>query len=86
MKLIYCQECGDMVKLSYELRECKCSHSSGRYLNELEAIYRGAAIPIGIENNSFVGALRNRPKIGLGKKFQAFVIPEKCPTFWREDD
>ena len=82
MKLIYCKWCGDLVKLNLEIRYCRCKKSSGKYTNDLDAIYAGKyVVPLGINNFSFKDALNNQPKEGLGEEFQAFVIPSKCPTF-----
>jgi hypothetical protein len=82
MKLIYCPECHDLVRLFFEHRTCKCGESGGMYKeNGLNAILDGKAIPIGFDNFSFVDVLEFRPKSGdRGKAFAAFVIPEKCKT------
>ena len=46
----------------------------------LNAEIGGRAIPLGFDNGSFVRALSDRPKEGLGRRFEAFVIAEQCPT------
>ena len=80
MKLIFCKECHDIFRLINEKRFCKCGKSWGNYTDDINAEIGGLAVPIGFENSSFVKAFKNRPKEGLGSRFDAFVIPEKCPT------
>jgi hypothetical protein len=84
MKLIYCPNCYDIVKCQKTDRTCQCGQSGGRYLDDLNAIYWGKAIPLGLANSSFVRALRNQPDEGMGERFEAFVIPKICPTFNEE--
>lgn len=82
MKLIFCPHCHDVRKLHTDcIVSCKCGKSSGRYLDDgLHAVLGGDAIPLGIDNSSFVKAIKNRPQRGMGERFVAFVIPEECGT------
>lgn len=80
MKLIFCTECHDIVKLHSDPTACMCGKSGGRYVDDLNAEIYGKAVPLGIANGSFVRALENRPESGLGKRFDAFVIPHQCDT------
>lgn len=80
MKLIFCPKCEDVTKLLSEYRSCRCGRSGGKYTDDLNAIINGDAIPLGFSNPSFVEALKNRPKLGMGERFTAFVIAEQCPT------
>lgn len=81
MKLIFCPECQDVVKLAMSERRCECGASSGRYLEDaLHAEIAGAAIPLGFANSTLARALQERPASGLGSTFEAFVIPHECPT------
>ena len=81
MKLILCKKCSDVFKLDREWRDCKCGECSGKYLNDLDAIYSGEyAVPIGFANSTLVDAIKNQPMRGMGKEFTAFVIPTICPT------
>ncbi len=85
MKLIFCPKCEDIRALAYELRYCSCASSWGYYRRDgLNAVIGGKAIPLGLNNQSFVKALKNRPAQGLGQRFEAFVIPENCPTLMDE--
>lgn len=83
MKLIYCPHCYDIVKLHRQVTTCECGKSFGAYLDDLHAVYFGDAIPLGIDNPSFVSALENQPASGDGTRFEAFVIPKRCLTFTR---
>ena len=83
MKLLLCKNCQDVIRLVQgEVRTCRCGKVSGKYLDDLNAIYSGEeAIPLGLANGSLVEALRNQPEEGKGKVFTAFVIPKNCYTF-----
>lgn len=82
MKLIFCPSCHDVRKLRSETSVvCKCGKSGGWYKSDgLHACITGLAVPVGFANGSFSRALNNRPKEGWGERFEAFVIPEECPT------
>lgn len=86
MKLIFCPECNDILKLSLRERVCECGQSGGKYLPDgIDAIITGKAIPLGIANSSFVKALENRPDEGRGERFEAFVMPHQCATITSKD-
>ena len=81
MKLLYCPRCEDVIKLTQNVRYCECKKSSGKYLFDgLNAEVYGEAVPLGFANSSFTSALRERPKSGDGRRFEAFVIPLNCGT------
>lgn len=91
MKLIFCPICNDVKKLQSYPTYCECRKSYGRYINSLDAEIFGEAIPIGFSNPLFYNAIRNQPEVGLGKTFEAFVIPKNCDTikvhkeeFWED--
>ena len=73
VKLIYCRECTELVRLRAVMCTCPCGKSSGRYINDIEAEISGPCIPIGIDNSGFMAAVKN-PKKGL--PFCGFVILE----------
>jgi hypothetical protein len=85
MKLVLCRKCQDIFKLDFNLRRCKCEECWGKYLPDgLNAIYGGIyAVPLGMANGSLVDAVKEQPAMGLGKKFEAFVIPRQCDTMKR---
>jgi hypothetical protein len=83
MKLIFCKECQDVVKLDFAKRECKCGRSSGYYEDSLNAVYWGPCVPLGISNFSLQEAIRWQPDSGQGSVVEAFVIPKKCKTMER---
>lgn len=80
MKLIFCPECEDVVRLQEVDRQCRCGKSGGKYTDIINAEIWGKAIPIGFNNSSFVAALLKRPDEGMGSRFEAFVIPHKCAS------
>ena len=80
VKLIYCPKCQDVVRLVQYQRSCDCGASNGRYTDDLHAEIAGSAIPLGFANDSLVDALRGRTERGMGRRFEAFVIPSVCET------
>jgi len=87
MKLIYCPKCHDVRKLDYPVTVCNCGASKGWYKDDgLHVVIQGEAIPLGFTNDSLTDALRKRPASGLGKLFNAFVIPKDCPTVTKLDN
>lgn len=83
MKLIFCRECCDVVRLiQEEKRRCYCGKAWGQYDNDgLNAVYGGeTAVAIGFLNDSFTLAVIDRPERGFGRDFKAFVIPKHCST------
>ena len=84
MKLIFCPSCRDVLALRMHFRSCECGKSGGRYVDNLNAIIKGDAIPIGFHNMSFGTAVGLQPLQGWGRNFVAFVIPKICPTVSRD--
>jgi hypothetical protein len=82
MKLLLCLDCHDVIKLVHLPRTCLCGNCGGQiYGDGLHGEYWGAqAIPLGFANSSLLRAVENQPQSGLGKLFNAFVIPKVCPT------
>lgn len=82
MKLIFCKECTDVVRLTTAMvKSCDCGKSSGQYVDHINAWYKGPCMPLGFNNASFSKVLKNPPLTGWGKPFDAFVIEKDCPTF-----
>lgn len=77
MKILYCMNCRDIIKLRQKQKECECGHSGGIYTDNMNIKYWGQAIVIGFDNRSFYNALANQPQEGLGESFSAFVMPKK---------
>lgn len=58
MKLLFCRECCDVVKLQLDSRSCKCGRSRGYYLSDgWHAEVKGPAEVIGIANKTLVAAV-----------------------------
>lgn len=81
MKLIYCNNCRDVIQLTKTTNTCQCGESGGHYKEDgLNAVIHGNCKPLGFTNSSFSYALSVQPEHGAGYKFTAFVIPKVCPT------
>lgn len=86
MKLLFCPKCEDVRKLQFRRVFCECGKSWGNYFEDgLNAYIGGEAVPLGFDNSSLQRALKNRPKQGPGKRFDAFVIQTNCDTVIVED-
>ena len=84
MKLLLCLKCNDIFNLADSTKECSCKETGGRYLDHVDAVYWGHyAVPLGFDNLSVRKALIQRPNMGKGSRFQAFVIPKNCSTMNR---
>jgi hypothetical protein len=80
MKLFFCPDCGDVIRMLQHTRQCFCRESWGRYMPDGEhAEIGGKAVPLGFVNSSLSQALTNRPEAGQGERFTAFVIPKSAP-------
>lgn len=89
MKLLFCESCHDIFRLTLDSsRCCSCGGAWGWYEKDcVHATYGGDyAVPLGFANSSFRNALDNRPIEGVGKRFEAFVVPMKCDTFVKKED
>ena len=86
MKLLFCNTCRDIVKLSRTTRTCQCGATGGHYREDgLNAVYYGPAIPLGFANSSFYDAIDSQPEFGDGYRYTSFVIPKVCPTMVHTD-
>ncbi|MCW8916703.1 MAG: hypothetical protein OQK24_12745 [Magnetovibrio sp.] len=94
MKLLLCTECSDVQALSLnDVAICRCGKSRGKYLNEagLAEFSGECAHLIGFNNSSFIDAiywhLNNGDRSdGMGRRFEAFIIPEGAETAIRKND
>lgn len=82
MKLLYCRDCRDVVRLFADMNYCRCGGARGRYLDSLNAVYSGeSAVPLGFHNASLAAAVADQPDRPPGRRFEAFVIETGCRTF-----
>lgn len=82
MKLLLCNNCGDVFNLKKQTKSCGCGQTTGCYSDNLNATYSGKdAVPLGFANFSFRTAIDFQPENGKGEEFTAFVIPKKCDSF-----
>jgi hypothetical protein len=60
MKLIYCEKCKDLVKLTrHEIRKCRCGHVRGKYRADGgRAVVSPSAISVVIGNPQLRDAIR----------------------------
>lgn len=75
MKLLYCLECHDTVRLFKTTRTCECGATGGRYLDASKAEVFGDGVPFGILNNEFDEAITERTDDWPGVWFHGFIIP-----------
>ena len=86
MKLIFCNECHDVIRLYKTTRSCLCGESGGHYKEDgLYAVIHGNCQPLGFANDSFRRAREEQLEFGAGTEFTSFVIPVVCPTITHVD-
>lgn len=98
MKLIFCNNCEDILSLRLDTnRSCTCGRSSGHYIDGLHAVVSGPCTVLGFDNKSLLRAKHNDNAImshetdtyraihvnSGGCRFEAFIIPEGAPTVKR---
>lgn len=81
MKLIFCKECHDVIALHRDKLWCLCGKSGGQYLDGINAVWWGPAVPLGFSNFSFNEARFDQSDDPPGRCFKAFVIEKNCKTF-----
>jgi hypothetical protein len=97
MKLLFCLDCCDIVKLIHTERTCSCGKSKGMYIDNINATYSGNAKLLGFNNTSFVNAIREQNRRDSNEKFKqlytnlggvefkAFFIPEDAKSINKTD-
>ena len=102
MKIFCCHQCNELFSLSHEYKECKGKHGGGMYIDNLNAKVWGEKdrySVLGIDNGSFVAAIREQIKNGdstemmyyaggmtpKGREFDAFIIPTAAKSVIRLD-
>ncbi len=83
MKLLYCKICKDIFNLTHQAKSCGCGESYGYYTDDLNAVYTGDCVPMGIANGTFMEAVKHPPMHEPSTHIVAFIIPEHCKTFKR---
>lgn len=83
MKLIFCPNCQDVIKMAQTKRSCVCGKSWGQYHGPLQATYGGLTIPLGFDNHSLRDSIqwwKSNEREVLGTRFTAFIIPATAET------
>lgn len=87
MKLIYCKDCKDVVRLTRANRTCFCGAVAGYYKPDgKNAVISPEAVPLGIDNETLLWAIKHDGNQYMmdSPRFTAFKISEPCPTITRE--
>jgi len=80
MKILFCEYCGDLFNLKYELKSCNCGKTKGKYCTNLLNAVITDGIVISFSEATFLPAIRGRPNSGLGKHFIASILPKYADT------
>lgn len=59
MKLLLCDECSDVIKLTTHWRTCECGNVGGQYVDDLRAVVNGKGISLAFDSNTLVDAVRS---------------------------
>jgi hypothetical protein len=93
MKLLYCTDCRDIVRIYSEARFCKCGKSGACYADDHNARVTGPGRIIGVDTERFYRAVQaavqgcgriDRWPDGTG--FEAFIAPTYWPTVKGPDE
>lgn len=83
MKLIFCDACYDVFKLSLELRSCECGKCRGRYDdNHATAVTNGEGYALAIGNGSLQKALMGRAQFEYTSTHHGYEIPLTTFLAW----
>lgn len=63
MKLLLCEKCWDVFKLSMEMRQCSCGLVKGMYINNSQAEVTPNAVSIAIGNGSLMMSINDMRKL-----------------------
>lgn len=78
MKLLFCRDCADVVKLQYEIRRCKCGQARGRYLEDgwHAEVWGDRTDVIGLHNRDVLAACGLNATAGPngGPKIEAWMM------------
>lgn len=75
MKIANCLECGDLVRLHFDVRHCRCGKTGGRYLSDgLHAEYWGPARMLGMLNHEWRASKEFPPTRPYSVDYKWFVI------------
>ena len=85
MKLIFCDKCQDVFKLTKTEKSCECGKCRGKAIDNINAVYNDG-IPLGFNNPDLLVAILLQPVAGMGKDFTAFVIPKNVKTMIKCDN
>jgi len=86
MKLLYCKECDDVVRLLDDMRWCECGKTEGRYKAESEthAEFSGPCVPFALSNSEFQVAVFGRMD-NVVVPFYGWVPAINDPKFEKTD-
>jgi len=86
MKLIYCTHCKSVINLNKRRKICPCKRSSGKMLDDLICEISGFAIVLQFGSTRFKEAIENQAEKGLGRNFDAYVLPRNTPSVKKKED
>lgn len=83
MKLILCEKCWDVVKLSTSgMRFCECGNVYGRYINNSEAEVSKSAVSIALGNGAVYNAILAMREIEKGKSRDYYIRHSPIEAAW----
>jgi len=83
MKLLYCNDCGDIVALSMDVRTCRCRKSAGCYdINGDDVKVSGPCRVLCLDNRDLAWAKAYRNETAVVK---AWVLPKEYRKIVRSE-
>lgn len=81
MKLLFCPDCWDVIKLALDVRQCACGRVKGKYTDNLHAVTNGEGVCLAFNNTTLSNAIAEyaltkdrKSRKGLGGVTQADTL------------
>lgn len=88
MKLLFCADCHDLVKITGAVRRCECGQSAARRPDQSEArvVVTGPALVWGTGDAHVVAALRRWEASRASTELPLYLLPEPARTVERVEE
>lgn len=81
MKLLICDQCGDVFNLSFTLKQCSCGHVKGHYIDNVNAVVNGNGFSLAIGNGALYIAITKSMQDLSGNR-EDFIETGKITHCW----
>jgi hypothetical protein len=80
LKLLFCPDCSDVFKLSFEVRSCTCGRVRGHYLADgHHAVVNGEGFSLALDNYVLGTMARRHNAFGGRHDLECYLRPHEGP-------